>query len=152
MTTVATVSCRALTSSSTPPHWTKNEMVSTSLVTRDTSAPRRSVPCVSTDRSWTCRKARRRSVSSPRSLERKSRTLAYACAQVPASSPTSATRHIAATRAPLGPPGARMPPSIACCTATGTSTRDIAESTASAIETPTPESSSGDTWTPRRSV
>ena len=36
------------------------EMVSTSLVTRETSEPRRSAFWVSTDRSWTCRKARTR--------------------------------------------------------------------------------------------
>ena len=75
MTTVATDSWSAETSSRTPPHWTNSEMVSTSLVTRDTSEPRRSVDWVSTDRSWMCRKARARSVRRPRSLDRNSRTL-----------------------------------------------------------------------------
>jgi hypothetical protein len=58
-----------------PPHWTKVEMVSTSEVTRETSDPRRSVFCVSMDRSWICRKAVVRSVFSPASDARKSRTL-----------------------------------------------------------------------------
>ena len=46
---------------------------STSLVTRETSAPRRSVLWVSNGRSWTCRKALIRSVARPRSEVVKSR-------------------------------------------------------------------------------
>ena len=57
---------RRTATSSSPPHWTNVEMVSTSLVTRETSEPRRSVVWVSTDRSCTCRKAFVRSVASPR--------------------------------------------------------------------------------------
>ena len=49
-----------LTSISSPPHCMNVEMVSTSLVTRETSDPRRSAFWVSTDRSWTCRNARTR--------------------------------------------------------------------------------------------
>ena len=53
----------------------KVEIVSTSLVTRDTSDPRRSAFWVSTERSCTWRKARTRSVARPLSVVRKSRTL-----------------------------------------------------------------------------
>ena len=48
----------AETISMRPPHCTNIEIVSTSLVTRETSEPRRSVFWVSIDRSWTCRNAR----------------------------------------------------------------------------------------------
>lgn len=58
-----------------PPNCTNIEMVSTSLVTRETSDPRRSVFWVSTDRSWMCRNALSRNVASPASEARKSRTL-----------------------------------------------------------------------------
>src|SRR5690625_4915403 len=77
-TTIATVATRswpALRTSWRPPHWTKRETVSTSLVTRETSEPRRSAAWVSTDRSWTWRKVRVRSWARPRSLARKSRML-----------------------------------------------------------------------------
>ena len=75
MSTVATAICSTETSSMIPPHCTNSEIVSTSDVTRETSDPRRSVFCVSTDRSCTCRNARVRSASSPLSLDRNSRTL-----------------------------------------------------------------------------
>jgi hypothetical protein len=64
MTTVATVSWPMLTSPSTPPHCMNTESWSTSLVTRETSDPRRSPCWCSTERSCTCRKARTRSPAS----------------------------------------------------------------------------------------
>src|SRR6478752_1386254 len=51
----------------TPPNTRNCETWSTSLVTRETSAPRCSVFWVSSGRSWTCRKALIRSVARPRS-------------------------------------------------------------------------------------
>ena len=74
MRTVATMSWPRLTTSSTPPHCMNVLIVSTSLVTRETSEPRRSACWCSIDRSWTCRKARARSVASAVSVVRKSRT------------------------------------------------------------------------------
>ena len=67
MITVATSICPTLTTKISPPN-TRNWLTwSTSLVTRETSAPRRSVFWVSSGRSCTCRKALIRSVASPRS-------------------------------------------------------------------------------------
>ena len=64
---VATSTCPTLTISSRPPK-TRNWLTwSTSLVTRETRAPRRSVFWVSTGRSWTWRNALIRSVARPRS-------------------------------------------------------------------------------------
>jgi hypothetical protein len=74
MRTVATTSWPKLTTISSPPHCMNVEMVSTSLVTRDTSDPRRSAFCVSTDRSCTWRNARTRNDARPDSVVRKSRT------------------------------------------------------------------------------
>ncbi len=51
----------------TPPKTRNCETWSTSLVTRETRAPRCSVFWVSSGRSWTCRKALIRSVARPRS-------------------------------------------------------------------------------------
>ena len=56
-----------------PPNCTNWLMVSTSLVTRETSAPRRAVLWVSIDRSWMCRKPLTRNVASPLSLLRNNR-------------------------------------------------------------------------------
>ena len=62
-----------LTTKIRPPK-TRNWLTwSTSLVTRETSAPRRSVFCVSSGRSWTWRNALVRSVARPRSEVVKSR-------------------------------------------------------------------------------
>ena len=73
MITVATSIWPMLTTKIRPPK-TRNWLTwSTSLVTRETSAPRRSVFCVSSGRSWTWRKALTRSVASPRSEVVKSR-------------------------------------------------------------------------------
>ena len=57
MITVATTNCPRLTRNSSPAHWTNCDSASTSLVTRETSEPRRSVFWVSTERSCTCRNA-----------------------------------------------------------------------------------------------
>ena len=67
MSIVATPICSTETSSMIPPHCTNSEMVSTSDVTRETRDPRRSVFCVSTDRSCTCRNACVRSDEQARS-------------------------------------------------------------------------------------
>ena len=67
MITVATSIWPTLTTKISPPN-TRNWLTwSTSLVTRETSAPRRSVFWVSNGRSCTCRNALIRSVASPRS-------------------------------------------------------------------------------------
>ena len=63
-----------LITSMSPAHCMNVLIVSTSLVTRETSAPRRSVFWVRTDRSWTCRNAFVRSVASPPSVTVNSRT------------------------------------------------------------------------------
>ncbi len=65
------------------------EIVSTSLVTRLTRAPRRSVFCVSTDRSCTRRNAVVRSCASPASVAVNRRRLTT-YEQKPVSSTTSA--------------------------------------------------------------
>ena len=74
MTTVATTSWPTLTRPSTPPHCMNTDSWSTSLVTRETSEPRRSPCWCSTERSCTCRKARTRRPASAVSVVRKSRT------------------------------------------------------------------------------
>ena len=67
MMTVATSIWPTLTTKIRPPK-TRNWLTwSTSLVTRETSAPRRSVFWVSSGRSWTWRNALIRSVARPRS-------------------------------------------------------------------------------------
>ncbi len=72
MITVATSIWPMLTTKIRPPN-TRNWLTwSTSLVTRETRAPRRSVFCVSSGRSCTWRKALMRSVASPRSEVAKS--------------------------------------------------------------------------------
>ncbi len=70
MSTVASSSWAELTSTSSPPHCMNVLTVSTSLVTRETSEPRRSAAWCSTDRSCTRRKARVRSADSPFSVVR----------------------------------------------------------------------------------
>ena len=63
ISTVATTSWPSATMIIRPPHCMNVLIWSTSLVTRETRAPRRSVCWVSTDRSCTCRKPRTRSVA-----------------------------------------------------------------------------------------
>ena len=73
MMTLATSIWPTLTTKIRPPN-TRNWLTwSTSLVTRETRAPRRSVFWVSSGRSWTWRNALIRSVASPRSEVRNSR-------------------------------------------------------------------------------
>ena len=152
MSTVATPICSTDTRSWIPPHCTNSEIVSTSDVTRETSDPRRSVFWVSTERSCTCRNARTRRDARPASVALKSRTLTNA-EHTPAPN-----RHRAAattrttTRATSGPPGARIPMSIVCWTAIGTTTRPTAARTASAPVSTQPSTISGETCTPRRKV
>ena len=74
MTTVATTSWPTLTRPRTPPHCMNTESWSTSLVTRETSEPRRSPCWWSTERSCTWRKARTRRPASAVSVVRNSRT------------------------------------------------------------------------------
>lgn len=75
MSTVASSSCPVETTTRMPPHCMKTDIWSTSLVTRDTSEPRRCACWCSIDRSCTCRKARTRSAASAVSVVRNSRTL-----------------------------------------------------------------------------
>ncbi len=70
MSTVASTSWAVETSTSRPPHCMKVLIVSTSLVTRETSEPRRSAAWCSTDRSCTRRNARTRSEARPFSVVR----------------------------------------------------------------------------------
>ena len=99
-------------------------MVSTSLVTRETSEPRRSVFWVSTDRSWMCRNAAVRNVARPLSVARNSRTLTTYDVTAVSATAAAATSDAAGSTMPVsGPPSARMPRSMVCWTAKGTTTR-----------------------------
>ena len=75
MSTVATTTWPREMKRMSPPNCTNVEIVSTSLVTRETRAPRRSVFWVSVDRSWIRRNAVVRSVARPASVAVNSRTL-----------------------------------------------------------------------------
>ncbi len=97
-----------LTMNMIPPNCTNWLIWSTSLVTRETSEPRRSDCWCSIERSWMCRNARVRRLASAVSLVRNSRTfITYAekavSATAPAESDTSRP-----TRPRSGPPGARQ--------------------------------------------
>jgi len=73
ITIVATIIWPTLMMKMMPPKIRNWLTWSTSLVTRLTRAPRRSVFWVSSGRSWTCRKALIRRVARPRSAELNSR-------------------------------------------------------------------------------
>ena len=75
MTSVVTTSWPRLISRITPPHWRNWVIWSTSLVTRETSEPRRSDCWCSIDRSCTCRNARVRTLASAVSLTVNSRRI-----------------------------------------------------------------------------
>ncbi len=70
MSAVASRSWALLMTTSSPPHCMNVLMVSTSLVTRLTSEPRRSAAWCSTDRSCTRRNARTRRAARPFSVVR----------------------------------------------------------------------------------
>ena len=150
--TVATTSWPKLTIISRPPHCMNVEIVSTSLVTRETSEPRRSAFWVSTDRSCTCRNARTRRVARPPSVVRNSRTFSrYAANAVRiVASPASSTA--LRTRLRSAPSGPIRPSSMVCCTAIGTSTRPTVAPNASSSVTGSPARNSGDSARPRLSV
>ena len=118
---------------------------STSLVTRETSAPRRSVFWVSSGRSCTCRNALIRSVARPRSDagEQPRRSSGTTRRRSPRSRPRRRSRHPGRRSATSGPPGAVSPRSRVCCTAIGTTTRPTVASTASSSVPPMPSVSSG---------
>ena len=71
MTAKVATSSTESTIHATAPHSVNWAMVSTSLVTRDTSAPRRCSTWSASDRRWMCRKVRTRS---PRRLASAART------------------------------------------------------------------------------
>ncbi len=106
------------------------EIVSTSLVTRETSAPRRSAFWVSTDRSCTCRNAFVRNVARPASVARKIRTFATYDETPVTATPTAAASTSAATSPGRAPPGELIPRSTVCWTAIGTTTRPAVETRA----------------------
>lgn len=119
-----------LTTNSRPPK-TRNWLTwSTSLVTRATRAPRRSVFWVSSGRSWTWRKALVRSVASPPSAVRKSRLVILYDAHDVSTMASAASTPIQAVKARSGPPSAPSPRSRVCWTATGTTTWPAEASTA----------------------
>ncbi len=128
------------------------EIVSTSLVTRLTSAPRRSVFWVSTDRSCTRRNAVVRSCARPASVAVNSRRFTT-YEQNPVSRTTTAAPPTSrVTACTSGPPPALMPVSTVCCTVTGTMTRPTVATTASARVNPRPCRICGDSSSPRFSV
>ena len=145
---VASSSWAALRMSVSPPRWTNVEMVSTSEVTRETSDPRRSADWVSAERSWTWRKVRTRSWASPRSLVRYSRTLTRALTWPVTISTARPTAHTASTRPTSGPPGARMPWSVACWMTTGTTMRPAVATRASSNVVTRPSVRAGESRTP----
>lgn len=128
------------------------EIVSTSLVTRETSEPRRSAFWVSTDRSCTCRKARICSVARPPSAVRKSRTFNKYDDTAVTRTATAASPTKIWIRPGSGPPAAVMPESTVCCTATGTSTRPTVATVASRRVKGSPTRNSGDSARARRNV
>ena len=119
-------------------------MVSTSLVTRLTSEPRRSPLWVSTARSWTWRNARTRRLASPASVALNNRTLTIHAVPAVTSTTRAASAQSSddAARRP-GHRSARTPASIVCCTATGTASLPSVVAAAIARVTPMPSANSG---------
>ncbi len=117
---------------------------STSLVTRETRAPRRSVFWVSSGRSWTCRKALIRRVARPRSEVENNRVVMAYDAQLVTTIATAAIRPTQTVKETSGPPSPRMPWSRVCCTAIGTTTWPSEASTASTRVPLMPSISSGE--------
>ncbi len=114
MTTVASSICPMLTRKMNPPNCRNCDTVSTSDVTRLTSAPRRSVLWVSTGRSCTCRNALIRIVARPLSELIASRTVVRYDATAVTRMPPVQITHIHATYDMSGPPGPDSPLSIVC--------------------------------------
>ncbi len=125
---------------------------STSLVTREVSVPRRSDCWCSIDRSWMWRKVRVRTVASAVSLTVNSRRIIRYEHIVVMASTTTVAATMVTTTPTSGPPGARRPRSITCCTAIGTATRPTMATTESARVPPSPTRSSGERDSPRRMV
>ncbi len=144
MITVATSICPTLTTKIRPPK-TRNWLTwSTSLVTRATRAPRRSVFWVSRGRSWTCRNALIRSVARPRSELVKSRLVMAYDAQLVTTRAAAATSPISTVNRTFGPAGSPSPWSSVCWTAIGTTTWPREASTASTSVPAMPSRSSGE--------
>src|SRR5947207_5209664 len=152
MTAVVTRVWPTQMSSTTPFHCRNPLIWSTSPVTRETRAPRRSVCWCSIDRLWTCRNTRVRTAASAVSLTRNSRYIM----RYPAPTATSRTAAVNATTSATmprsGPPDARSPRSMPCWIATGTATRPAVMTTASRNVPASPRYSSGESASPRRSV
>jgi hypothetical protein len=115
----------------TPPKTRNCETWSTSLVTRETRAPRCSVFWVSSGRSCTCRNALIRNVARPRSEAVNSRAV-MKYDEIPvarmASAASAAMPLTKDTSTPFGP---LMPRSSVCWTEIGTTTRPAVPMTAS---------------------
>src|SRR4051812_4825900 len=136
----------------TPPKTRNCETWSTSLVTRETRAPRCSVFWVSRGRSCTWRKALVRRVARPRS-EAVNRRAVMKYDETPVATMASAARTaIWATKPTSTPSGPLMPLSRVCCTEMGTTTRPAVPIRASSIVQPKPTPSSGEKRTPPRIV
>src|SRR5689334_18831737 len=141
-----------LTMPITPPK-TRNWLTwSTSLVTRETSAPRRSVFWVSSGRSCTCRKALIRSVARPFSAVVNNRTVIRYDENPVTTIATVAISAIIPTKPRSIPCGPLMPLSRVCWTAIGTTTRPAVPSRASPTVPPKPSLSSGEISAPSRMV
>ena len=136
----------------TPPNTRNCETWSTSLVTRDTRAPRCSVFWVSSGRSWTCRNALIRSVASPRSEAVNSRAVMKYDETPVARIARAANTAICETKETSTPVGPLMPLSRVCCTEMGTTTRPAVPINASTIVQPKPTPSSGEKRSPLRIV
>ena len=152
ISTSATISWPALTRNWMPPDCMNVLIWSTSVVTRDTSVPRRSLFCVSTDRSCTWRNARVRSAASPASLEMYSRTFIRYDAPAVTSTATAQMATAPRTYPRSGPPGPPSPESMTCWTAIGTTTLPAVATSASSSVPSRPRRNSGDSARPRRSV
>ncbi len=133
-----------LTMPKIPPKTRNCETWSTSLVTRETSAPRRSVFWVSSGRSCTCRNALVRSVARPRSEAVNSRAVIRYDENAVTRIAIAAITAIRPTKARSVPPGALIPLSRVCCTAMGTTTRPAVPTRASSMVMPKPSPSSGE--------
>ena len=141
-----------LTMNSSPPK-TRNWLTwSTSLVTRETRAPRRSVFWVSSGRSCTWRNALIRSVASPRSDVVKRRMVIRYEAKLVTRIASPATSPIVTVNPTSGPPSALRPWSRVCWTAIGTMIWPTEASTARRSVTRIPSVSSGENAMPRRMV
>ena len=152
MITVATAIWSTLTTNRMPPK-TRNWLTwSTSLVTRETRAPRRSVFWVSTGRSWTWRKALIRSVARPRSALVKSRLVMKYDATAVTTIASAATRPITTMKRTSGPSDPLRPRSRVCWTTIGMTTWPMVASTARRNVPSRPSLSSGEIAIPRRRV